>query len=208
MTDSKTAIKKRLILARGHQCENCTNRLWFELPITLELEHIDGNNSNNSEDNLLLLCPNCHAQTKTWRRAKSSFEEKPKHKCPICNEPKTDRSTACLKCFQTKRNEHRAVLDIEYDKFCACGQGIWRTSTKCVKCAHLDKHIIEWPSVRDLLVRLRDNREPYTSVAKSLGISDNAVRNFLRRNNIDPKTFKALVQGEQNPPGDRYEARH
>jgi len=31
--------------------------------IPLEIDHIDGNSENNKEDNLRLLCPNCHALT-------------------------------------------------------------------------------------------------------------------------------------------------
>lgn len=73
----KPTIKKRLLEQRGHRCESCNNTEWLNLPITLELEHIDGNNTNNDYSNLLLLCPNCHSQTKTWRRAKSSFNKKP-----------------------------------------------------------------------------------------------------------------------------------
>lgn len=33
----------------------------------LEVEHIDGNYLNNAESNLILLCPNCHALTATYR---------------------------------------------------------------------------------------------------------------------------------------------
>ncbi len=47
----------------------------------LEIDHIDGNSENNTEENLILLCPNCHALTTThknhnfgkgrgWRRKK------------------------------------------------------------------------------------------------------------------------------------------
>jgi hypothetical protein len=64
-------IKKWLIEDRGHQCQSCGLAEWLELPITLEMEHIDGNTQNNENDNLKLLCPNCHSQTKTWRRRKS-----------------------------------------------------------------------------------------------------------------------------------------
>lgn len=39
--------------------------------ITFELDHIDGNNTNNSRENLRGLCPNCHSQTKTWRGKKN-----------------------------------------------------------------------------------------------------------------------------------------
>lgn len=70
--------KKRLLLERGHQCQKCNNSFWNEIPITIELEHIDGDVTNNKDDNLLLLCPNCHSQTKTWRRKKSK-NKGPKH---------------------------------------------------------------------------------------------------------------------------------
>lgn len=63
-------IKKRLISELGHYCQKCQLATWLELPITLEMEHIDGNNRNNSRGNLTLLCPNCHSQTSTWRNRK------------------------------------------------------------------------------------------------------------------------------------------
>ncbi len=63
-------IKKRLIKELGHQCQNCNLSSWMDMPITLELEHCDGNNRNNERTNLKLLCPNCHSQTPTWRNRK------------------------------------------------------------------------------------------------------------------------------------------
>lgn len=67
---SKKVIKRLLIEDRGHQCESCKNTHWLTNSITLELEHIDGNKKNNNKANLLLLCPNCHSYTPTWRRKK------------------------------------------------------------------------------------------------------------------------------------------
>ena len=52
---------------RGHKCEECQLTEWNNEPIPLELEHIDGIKTNNEQSNLKLLCPNCHAQTPTWR---------------------------------------------------------------------------------------------------------------------------------------------
>lgn len=34
--------------------------------IIFYIDHIDGNSENNNENNLILLCPNCHALTHTF----------------------------------------------------------------------------------------------------------------------------------------------
>ena len=70
--------KNALVLERGHRCESCKLDKWLEKPITLELEHVDGDRKNNTRKNLKLLCPNCHSQTPTWRRGngKSGWKRK------------------------------------------------------------------------------------------------------------------------------------
>jgi hypothetical protein len=50
-----------------HVCACCERSEWQGRPIPLELDHIDGDRSNNELSNLRLLCPNCHAQTDTYR---------------------------------------------------------------------------------------------------------------------------------------------
>lgn len=52
----------------------CTRCGWSETnpftgTIPLEVEHIDGNWENSYEENLDLLCPNCHSLTETYRGA-------------------------------------------------------------------------------------------------------------------------------------------
>jgi len=66
------SIKKRLIEERGHECESCLTASWLGKAITLEMDHINGDRANNDRSNLRLLCPNCHSQTRTWRRRKSA----------------------------------------------------------------------------------------------------------------------------------------
>lgn len=53
----------------SNKCFRCG---WCEVnPITnrvpLEIEHIDGNYKNNKEENLALICPNCHSLTSTYK---------------------------------------------------------------------------------------------------------------------------------------------
>ena len=66
----KTAIRKVILKEVGNKCEECGIIDWQGKPLTLELEHIDGDNTNNSRDNLRILCPNCHSQTDTFRNRK------------------------------------------------------------------------------------------------------------------------------------------
>lgn len=51
-----------------YQCEICgCDGNWQNGKIQLELDHKDGDNTNNEITNLHYLCPNCHALTSTYR---------------------------------------------------------------------------------------------------------------------------------------------
>lgn len=52
---------------KKENCENCGLHVWQGVKIPLELHHIDGNHSNNTLSNILILCPNCHALTQNYR---------------------------------------------------------------------------------------------------------------------------------------------
>lgn len=63
-------LKPHLIKERGHKCEKCKNAEWLGELISLEVHHIDGDKTNNSIENLQLLCPNCHSYTDNYRKPK------------------------------------------------------------------------------------------------------------------------------------------
>jgi 5-methylcytosine-specific restriction endonuclease McrA len=60
--DRPTA-RKYLAEARGYKCEVCIVSDWQGKPITLHVDHINGDPSNDHPNNLRLICPNCHSQT-------------------------------------------------------------------------------------------------------------------------------------------------
>lgn len=66
---SSKFLKRVLIKKNGNYCSVCGINEWNEKPLKLELEHKDGDSSNDNEYNLCLICPNCHSQTTTYKGA-------------------------------------------------------------------------------------------------------------------------------------------
>lgn len=69
---SSNSLKRRLFNEglKTKQCEECGIVQWLGKEIMLELEHINGDNTDNRLENLKILCPNCHSQTSTFRNKK------------------------------------------------------------------------------------------------------------------------------------------
>lgn len=64
-------------------CEICGISEWNNKQLNMELDHIDGNRFNHSLDNLRMICPNCHAQTDTYRSKNAKYVKSEKN-CKIC----------------------------------------------------------------------------------------------------------------------------
>lgn len=80
--------KALLLRTREHRCEICSNTTWNDAPLPLELDHIDGDHTNNASENLRIICPNCHAQTPTYK-AKNTGRGRPRRRTPGSSNGKT-----------------------------------------------------------------------------------------------------------------------
>ena len=61
-------VRRYMLAKAGSKCEQCgwnqVNSVTKKTP--LQIDHIDGDASNNAETNLKVLCPNCHSLTSTF----------------------------------------------------------------------------------------------------------------------------------------------
>lgn len=65
----KNAVRLRLIEERGNTCQACGLDTWSGEPIVLEM-HRKNAGRDYTRYNVVLLCPNCHSITDTWRNRK------------------------------------------------------------------------------------------------------------------------------------------
>lgn len=172
---SNTVTLKRRLIKEGlleNKCYECGITEWRGTPISLELEHINGNRFDNRIANLCILCPNCHSQTKTFRgRNIKRRIRRQKLFCKMCNKELSQKrlTMLCLDCCTSnKKNKHSAVI--------AVTDNIWRRTPRP------NKRKVVRPSKEELEILIANNS--YLALAKMFGVTDNAVRKWAKQYGI------------------------
>jgi len=162
-------LKKRL-LNEGvfiAQCFSCKRTTWLNKKIPLELDHIDGNSSNNILSNLRLLCPNCHSLTPTYRRSKDSLLQGIKEK-RIISKSRTVKCGHCNKIFKRYHIDKR-----NKNFYCSA------------ECFNIENRKCNRPEKEELIQLIKTM--PMLQIGKKFGVSDNAVRKWARNYGILPR---------------------
>lgn len=94
-----------------NKCAICKiEPFWNNKPLSLHLDHINGDHHNNDLTNLRLLCPNCHSQTDTYTGRNSKLKIPKRRPCSEC---KTNRITEknnngiCVPCRKNNINSSK-----------------------------------------------------------------------------------------------------
>lgn len=106
----QTTLRK-YVLRSGlweYKCAICGNDgVWNGKPLSLTLDHINGDNKDNRKENLRWVCPNCDRQLSTF--GGRNQRKAPKHFCLDCGAEITKYAVRCQRCANKKSSPLRAV---------------------------------------------------------------------------------------------------
>jgi hypothetical protein len=156
-TYSRGHLKRRLYDAglKQRRCEMCgQDEEWRERRLALILDHVNGIGDDHRLENLRIVCPNCAATLDTHCGRRNRVDPVPR---------------ACLHCgkeFIPKYASHR---------FCSQSCGVHSGSGHEPR---PESRKVERPPYEQLMAELAESN--WSAVARRYGVSDNAVRKWVR----------------------------
>jgi HNH endonuclease len=170
-TYARANLKPRLY-AEGLKvpiCELCgQGELWRGKPLGLILDHINGVRDDNRLENLRIVCPNCAATFETHCGRKNRLEPI-ERSCVLCGtrfRAKTARQRYCSR---------------------ACGTRSPRPARGVPK---PELRRVERPPYEQLMREIADTS--YLAVGRTYGVSDNAIRKWVRQYEREAASAAAL----------------
>jgi hypothetical protein len=153
-------VKRRLFDEglKERRCELCgQDEIWRGRPMSLILDHVNGRRDDHRIENLRVVCPNCAATLDTHCGRKNRISRAPRR---------------CRRC------ERKFVPNSRTQRYCshACGTRWDRSASRGRPKPALRK--VERPPYEQLLAEIEATS--YLAVGRRYGVSDNAVRKWVR----------------------------
>ena len=162
LTENSTAhrgwLKQRLFRAglKRPLCELCgQGEVWRGRPMSLILDHVNGERTDNRLENLRIVCPNCNAtlDTHCGRAARLRPAEVPCERCGTSFRPNAPRQRFCSRdCGQRAKRPYRP--------------------------RPADRRVSQRPPYEQLKAEVAELG--WVGVGRKYGVSDNAVRKCMR----------------------------
>ena len=207
-TPYRSCVHKNLLIEiRGNKCQKCGISEWNGQPLVMQYHHIDGNHSNNTLENVVLLCPNCHSQTENYKgKNKLKIEKQKKIKaiielipqCTSINDviQKLNLNTnGNYKLIRTilKQNPELKFKEVKKEikkktketHICLnCGKKLYKKCKTglCLECYNKEKNN-NIPSKQQLLKDVEELHS-ITAIGRKYGLTDNAVKRWFKKYNL------------------------
>lgn len=198
-------LRKRLIKEKIKKqvCECCGRSEWLGKPISLELHHINGVKDDLRIENLQILCPNCHSFTDNYRGKSIRIQNKTKLsalsetkdvECRKFKEALTENADGNLEPSlnskegaETRHDKPKSKKSIVLKHCLYCGKelkGHERRNKYCSVECYRENTKGKRPPVLELIKSFKQYKS-YVQVGKHYGVSDNAVRKWVKLYQIE-----------------------
>ena len=155
-----------------NRCAICGITDWQGKPLTMHLDHINGDRWDNRLENLRIICANCDTQTDTFGG-------------------RNRRRSLRRRSVYTELG--RPLADVE-KKSCSCGKALGKGAKHaCVLC-HTNPTKGTWPSSKELETLVWS--KPATQLAIEIGVSSSMIKKHCRKLHIQtpPRGYWAKMK--------------
>lgn len=209
-----TLVIEKMICSgvKKYVCEKCGINRWNEKAIRLQLEHKNGVNDDYRIENLELLCPNCHSQTRTyclqpgktkheadlnnWREKMIEISEKGLRFDGLVEEEdknKKKQKYSKRKFLPSKSFDPGLVRSMIQNKSAKNVAETFNVGESTIR-AYCKSNNIKIPYKNELRKKFEVSKEeleklvnekPFTQIGKMFGVSDNAIRKRCERLGVE-----------------------
>ena len=161
------------------KCECCGMTEWNGKEIPLELHHKDGDKYNNELNNLMILCPNCHAQTDHYRGNNKTRYDELHEKDELTDLEKKSIYESIPKYKRIRASKEKIEKPKRFCKVCGKELTTKQTNYCSYECSH--KAISKKPNLSEFAKKLEEYKKNKAKLGKYYGVSEAAIRKWIKQ---------------------------